>query len=72
MSAWHTIDSAPKDGTAILLGHTCWETCWRGEWHEERLFNRRLEKAGWYRTNMQPVIFPTHWQPLPSPPEPPA
>lgn len=54
---WRSMESAPKDGTTVLLAngiHVC---------------------SGWYdATGAQWVAsygrtFPTHWMPLPSPPE---
>jgi|ERR1700674_679693 len=71
LSEWRTMESAPKDGTPVLLYTTerC-ENCgpsgmiiarWVGFW-----------KAGTLR-NGEPVKYshePTHWQPLPSPPSP--
>jgi hypothetical protein len=73
---WNDIATAPKDGTAIDVwavnsdGHACripdvaWEpiTDWDGRVYE-----------GW--TGMFPSKFcakyePTHWLPLPTPPEP--
>jgi hypothetical protein len=72
---WQPIETAPKDGTAILLwapyyAWSVWQGCWSG--------------TGWIVPN--PVIgddlsvaghlplggYPTHWQPLPPPPTTPA
>jgi hypothetical protein len=78
--AWRTIDSAPKDGTRILIcggeyqdaSETCpeWRSLGRSElvhWHDGMESGWRGEQTEtydefyWYR--------PTHWLPLPNPPE---
>lgn len=60
---WQDIDSAPKDGTIILLGHP--EAVFDGWWHsasnawidgERNMYDDYCEYE------------PTHWQPLPEPP----
>ena len=62
MSDWQPIETAPKDGTAVLGydpsdGYLCiYVVRWReGEWREAA-----GEEYGRWR--------PTHWMPLPSPP----
>lgn len=53
---WRPIESAPKDGTEMWL----WEgSDYRGHW------SSRAEK--WFSGGIN--IFPTHWMPLPTPPE---
>lgn len=61
---WRPIEAAPKDGTRII----CWgprlsvaECEWRPAWAGY--------PAGWYRSNQPPEVHPTHWMPLPAPPE---
>lgn len=74
MSEWRTIDSAPRDGTRILLyipscGSYVSSKVAAGRW------NARDSRP--YFTNdrerMDGVVFtrknkPTHWMPLPEPP----
>jgi hypothetical protein len=65
---WQPIETAPKDGTLILLAniediHDPWVVC--GQWNKG---------AGWYNQfacagNGDCKIRPTHWMPLPPPPE---
>jgi hypothetical protein len=51
-AGWRPIESAPKDGTRVLL--------WDGRRQHVDWWNH-----GWWNTSR-----PTHWQPLPPPPEP--
>lgn len=56
MNKWHTIDTAPKDGTRILLCD--WAAVYGGWWEDEC----------WHVNCGQPVVavpLPTHWMPLP-------
>ncbi len=60
--AWQPIDTAPKDGTEVLV-----------------YIRRKVIRLGWYfapssrtfgwRDENSRKISPTHWMPLPSPPE---
>lgn len=62
MSEWQPIETAPKDGTAILVwtGRRC--TC--ANWS-----NRQFKRwnNGWDH-DRNGFIDPTHWMPLPEPP----
>ena len=77
MSEWKTIDSAPKDGTFVILAIPGWELpacCAVASWQG------RGDEANWYGMFDSGLTFdariydieeqPTHWMPLPSPPEP--
>ena len=69
MTAWRTIDSAPKDGTAVLL---------YGQREGETPFVGVFAYAGWGEkewventTGLEACRAPhepTHWMPLPDPP----
>lgn len=63
-SPWQTIESAPKDGTKILLwdGHDCNTASW--DKHEGWVVSCVATDFNYYET----VNNPTHWQPLPAPP----
>jgi hypothetical protein len=67
-SQWQPIETAPKDGTEILLGHS--EAVFSGWWSKNT-----DEGEGWTsgQTNIYEdyVAYPaTHWMPLPAPPLP--
>lgn len=66
---WQPIESAPKDGTSIIL-YVAWrivgEARWQGDGHDE----------GWWWAGTDPGDYnadkissqPTHWMALPEPP----
>lgn len=65
MSEWQPIETAPMDGTHILLCSS--GGAWIGFW---RLADRRpYGLAGWTRFNCDDVGWkPENWMPLPDPP----
>ena len=55
---WQPIETAPKDGTAILIYH-------------QNAYTQAVAAPvidGWFVPRGGPVKNPTHWQPLPTPP----
>lgn len=62
-ATWQLIDTAPKDGTRVLI--------WRE--NEDPTKGYFVEEVGgWFddcEVQLWRVIPPTHWQPLPDPPE---
>lgn len=77
---WRPIDTAPRDGTMIL----CWSTIWAGEIsnpdEREGLAYVAYYASGksdylgeWWNVHggdaYSAWIQPTHWMPLPTPPE---
>ncbi len=73
---WKPIDSAPKDGTVILLGFASIRGGAEGSvdvgyWMNSPETNYWRE-VGWFATDddvlTQHPQHPTHWMPLPEPP----
>lgn len=68
MSEWRPIDTAPKDGSHVMLGDAPEQYVCEGYYEEDG-------DRGWYMANTHWTdaydgrVYPTHWQPLPSPPE---
>jgi hypothetical protein len=64
-SEWQTIDSAPKDGTRVLVYESfCVKTICCARWIE-------APHRVWRADSGSIMSRATHWQPLPLPPEPP-
>jgi hypothetical protein len=61
---WQPIESAPKDGTEVLLGAERW--VYQGRYLPD--------SQEWFAINNDPndywggELLPTHWRPLPAPP----
>jgi len=76
MSEWQTIETAPTDGTAVILFTSQRRrNVWIGHFTEVVRMENGVEvfrHAGWTGTNIWPTSdadhVPTHWQPLPEPP----
>lgn len=68
MSEWQPIETAPKDGTAILVwdGKLVYEAEWWDAWYADS------SKPGWMIANCDEeygfYVKATHWMPLPTPP----
>lgn len=74
MTDWQPIETAPKDGTVVLVvgdrGHSCAQ--WRREgwdtgsgWHATVEGQECLDGDDRYGLKR---LSPTHWMPIPSPP----
>lgn len=61
---WQPIETAPKDGTPILMRLEGFEWPDVGAWFDA---GRNGHDYGWWQSHTMPVR-PTHWQPLPAPP----
>lgn len=69
MNTWQPIETAPKDGTEILIGQSykdVWYSC-VVEWNSNEW---RLTETGSYAEDAVPDIDPTHWCQIPEPPTP--
>lgn len=68
MSEWQDISTAPKDGTPVILFARC-----RTATAATVVIGWHLPDMGWieecFAPNHPVGIVPTHWQPLPTPPE---
>lgn len=70
MIEWRTIDSAPRDGTPILVEdldlHVVREVFWKPSWYGDTTI------AGWMIANCDEeyghYVRAIHWMPLPEPP----
>ena len=74
MTEWQPIETAPKDGTTVILYGPC-----RIVWPPRKLSDREHTDATiatayfrctcWQAGFLGSIIEPTHWMPLPEPPE---
>jgi hypothetical protein len=79
MSEWQPIKTAPKDGDSILVYCQKEQMVGLAQWY--RRIIRGEYKWAWYWTHAEPdedseewwdcypTCFPSHWMPLPAPPE---
>lgn len=76
-NGWRPIETAPKDGTDILLaeiqkvdGKWHYGEIDVGCWMREPMSRDEYGRDYWFwASNYGRVEEPTHWQPLPEPPE---
>jgi hypothetical protein len=67
---WQPIDTAPKDGTVVILADV--HSVWTGFWHNGK--DNYWGFEGWYEEDQRANILTakpspaTDWMPLPSPP----
>lgn len=73
MSEWKPIETAPKDGTRVLIVSD--DQVFIGYWSESAKFGDEIEKPGWqiHESEMDEwyavaVDDATHWTPIPEPP----
>ena len=73
---WQPIETAPKDGTYVLVCNHDAGVSWIAEYVERYTSGYRPEQP-WHSVMLNhrhakkryPSTVPTHWMPLPSPPE---
>lgn len=67
---WQPIETAPKDGTWVIIGGRGWRN--RGFYVDDPE-KHCCEETGWYTLHDEVLyryaLEPTHWMPLPEPPE---
>lgn len=71
MSDWQPIETAPRDGSALILGGMKYgPRVAEGQWGPTT-FDRKAKsyKQGW-TTSPGHEVEPTHWMPLPEGPKP--
>ena len=76
MTEWQPIETAPKDGTRILLAHhqnkyenlppLIWviDGQWGANWRTGDDY-----QPHWHHDRKLRLVSPTHWMPLPEPPK---
>lgn len=71
-SPWQPIESAPKDGTEILVAGPTPGHSRDGAYISVGMFDDGLWWSSWWeeREEENALFPPTHWQPLPPPPSP--
>lgn len=67
-SEWKTIDTAPKDGTPVLVCVTY--SLSNDEWETKQWVDAQSPHIQWptYWRSIDIPLPPTHWMPLPPPP----
>jgi NTP pyrophosphatase (non-canonical NTP hydrolase) len=69
-SGWMPIESAPKDGNRFLAYEKTEENCiYEAWWEEDYLIGEWGEKVGGFDDDWDLQRKPTHWMPLPKPPQ---
>jgi len=77
---WRPIETAPKDGTRIIVGkHAGYVMAWASSayWFDQPPYRhgpkfkgtRGTERRRGWTDGMDTLATPTHWMPLPAPPE---
>ena len=56
MSEWQLRETAPKDGSEVLV------------WDHGVITQAAYEQGGWFSIDGG-LVYPTHWMPLPEPPK---
>ena len=74
MTEWQPIETAPKDGTPMLLFYPilgvcfgCWDHIGTADWWIADSVGE--DPSGWRCPYQEDDMEPTHWMPLPAPPK---
>lgn len=76
MSEWQPIETAPKDGSEILLGRSSNTKVYTAHWELEPSWAWKSAEPCWavymasddYYSTYLHADWPSHWMPLPEPP----
>ena len=68
MSEWFGIETAPRDGTEIIVSQGCGTDLRFARWQTVQSGIRR-GMSFWAARGTTHKLYPTHWHPLPEPPE---
>jgi hypothetical protein len=78
MSEWQPIETAPRDGTRLFLWDSHLDLAISGMWHVEPTIDNPVQGYepgwAWWVSDRDYVMWddgtsPTHWMPLPKPPQ---
>ncbi len=70
-NGWQPIETAPKDGTTILLNYSGMKAIRLGWWDDDRFAKKPHPFFAWPNCSKASARGnpPTHWMPLPEPPK---
>ena len=66
---WQPIETAPTDGTAVLCWPFNYSSLFEGKAEPEIVIGFFSEDDWWCESTVAKTFDPTHWRPLPTPPE---
>ena len=66
---WQPIETAPTDGTAVLCWPFNYSSLFEGKAEPEIVIGFFSEDDWWCESTVAKTFDPTHWRPLPAPPE---
>lgn len=66
---WQPIETAPKDGMSILGWWSHWTAFPVRIWWQDNMWLMAEDQPAFWHDDMPPEHGPTHWMPLPEPPE---
>jgi hypothetical protein len=70
IKSWESIDTAPIDGIAVLLWPYQYSNVWQGKANKEVVLGYFDDcREEWFNPEAKDWFEPTHWMPLPTPPE---